>query len=55
MVEVWCGRLQQRWTKDIFFTGNMVENELFLNRRQSQIQNVTNKSGIKKMVPGLMA
>ncbi len=34
--------------KDIFFTGNMVENELFLNEGNLKFKNVTNKSGIKK-------
>ena len=41
--------------KTFFFTGNMVENELFLNEGNLKFKNVTNKSGIKKMVPGLMA
>ncbi len=34
--------------KDIFFTGNMVENELYLNEGNLKFKNVTNKAGIKK-------
>lgn len=34
--------------KDIFFTGNMVENEMFLNEGDFKFKDVTNKTGIKK-------
>lgn len=34
--------------KDVFFTGNMVENELFLNEGNFKFKDVTNKAGIKK-------
>ncbi|MBP9195389.1 MAG: VCBS repeat-containing protein, partial [Saprospiraceae bacterium] len=34
--------------KDIFFTGNMVENEMFINEGNFKFKDVTNKAGIKK-------